>query len=290
MEAFLSKEQKKTHTLGHLRTKTCQFCNNFLVQIADEWYMSHGESQCKRNATSFHDMEFELQIGRNDTKSEESNDEEVIPNVLFDNSTQKGIILEKSNDNERSLSTQMLQTTQHNQHNKNVQNHLPHRKHLKRAHTNADKRMHKTKPECSICGQTFASIGNLNLHKNIHSDVKRFNCNHCGRGFNQYNHLKEHLNAEEGRRPWKCKLCPKSFIRQPQLKVHQRVHTREKPFKCTIDRCERAYAHEIDLKRHKFGAHGIYTKRHICSFCEKVYPENKLLKRHMQSQHKSDVT
>lgn len=67
------------------------------------------------------------------------------------------------------------------------------------------------------------------------------------------------------------------------MTAHTRVHTGAKPFKCNIDHCDRAYMFEIDLKRHKYSIHGIFTKKHICPICSKVYPENKLLKKHLES-------
>lgn len=113
-----------------------------------------------------------------------------------------------------------------------------------------------------------------------------FVCSYCGRGFNQFYNLKEHMNRHTGHRPYVCPICFKSFGRKTNLVSHTRVHTGEKPFKCSgFPPCEKAYMFEIDLKRHKFTSHGVYTKKHICPIptCSKVFPENKFLKKHLES-------
>lgn len=114
-------------------------------------------------------------------------------------------------------------------------------------------------------------------------------CSYCGRSFRQLYHLTEHMNAHTGDKPYHCTSCDKKFGRLHILKAHQLVHTGEKPHKCTINGCDRAYAYDIDLKRHRFSAHGIYTKKHICSFCSKVFPENKLLKKHLESHSAGNI-
>lgn len=136
---------------------------------------------------------------------------------------------------------------------------------------------------CEECGQTFSTPGNLNSHKKIHLKCKAYVCTYCGRGFNQLHNLKEHANRHTGDKPYKCERCDKVFGRKTNLTAHTRVHTGEKPFKCNIEGCDRAYMFEIDLKRHKYSIHGIFTKKHICPICSKVYPENKLLKKHLES-------
>lgn len=164
--------------------------------------------------------------------------------------------------------------------NKTLGNFSSLRNHIINMHCTSEK---NERVSCTECGQTFSTPGNLNSHKKIHLKCKAYVCTYCGRGFNQLHNLKEHTNRHTGERPYKCELCGKNFGRKTNLTAHTRVHTGEKPFKCNIDTCDRAYMFEIDLKRHKYSIHGIFTKKHICQICNKVYPENKLLKKHLES-------
>lgn len=141
----------------------------------------------------------------------------------------------------------------------------------------------KERFQCTECDLTLANAGTLKAHMRIHAKSKAFVCTYCGKGFNQLYNLKQHTNGHTGQKPFKCTMCDKAFGRKTNLVAHTRVHTGEKPFKCPIDGCDRAYMFEIDLKRHKYSVHGIYTKKHICPICSKVYSENKLLKKHLES-------
>lgn len=87
----------------------------------------------------------------------------------------------------------------------------------------------------------------------------------------------------QGARPFVCEVCKKTFHRETLLRNHRRIHTGEKKYRCHIENCERAYMFDIDLKRHKFSAHGIYSKKHPCFICSKIFSENKLLKKHLET-------
>lgn len=65
----------------------------------------------------------------------------------------------------------------------------------------------------------------------------------------------------------------------------------EKPYKCDhllsdSTPCEKSYAYNTDLKRHKRSVHGIVDKVFPCSMCEnKVFYEPKFLRNHMLKAH-----
>lgn len=150
--------------------------------------------------------------------------------------------------------------------------------HLRKAH-----HLEKSKT-CEICNMQFKTVSNLTKHRqNIHTDNMRFICSYCGRGFNYKYNLKEHINGHTGDRPHVCNICGKTFGRSTLLLVHSRVHTGHKPYKCDASGCGRTFAHGVDMKRHRYREHGIFTKKYECSICSKVFPENKYLRKHMRS-------
>lgn len=60
------------------------------------------------------------------------------------------------------------------------------------------------------------------------------------------------------------------------------MHTGEKPYSCSVESCDRRFSYKVDLKRHKYSTHGIYTNKYPCEICAEIFPENMLLKKHMK--------
>lgn len=139
------------------------------------------------------------------------------------------------------------------------------------------------------CNQTFESRRESSIHSNQHPNdgKKKFICSCCGKGISTRSSLRAHMNAHNGERPYKCKYeeCGKTFTKDSSLRRHNMIHTGEKPYHCDIEACTATYRDSIDLKRHKFSVHKIYTKKHICSICSKVFPERKLLTKHTNVVH-----
>lgn len=140
--------------------------------------------------------------------------------------------------------------------------------------------------QCDTCQSKFLTKKRLRTHqKYMHINPANFMCNVCGARYRAKARLNDHIRSHTGEKPYACKeeQCDKSFSRYNLLKAHTLIHTGEKPHRCDQSGCDKAYTYVIDLKRHKFSAHGIYTKKHPCPVCSKVYPENKLLKKHLES-------
>lgn len=145
---------------------------------------------------------------------------------------------------------------------------------------------HYTRPlTCDICGAKTRSWVNMLDHKKTHSDFKEFMCSVCGRFFHHQFNMKAHMAVHTGIKEHKCDDCGKNFAHRSTLLHHRLVHTREKPNKCTVDGCQRAFMYKVDLKRHLYGKHRIYTKKYECKYCGKILPENKLLKIHLERSH-----
>lgn len=141
--------------------------------------------------------------------------------------------------------------------------------------------------KCNVCNRCLSSAYCLKTHLKTHSDTKEFVCTYCGKGFHKIHNLNEHINSHTGNRPYDCKECGKKFKSGNNLRHHLLVHTGEKPCKCKIEGCSASYMYRVDLKRHLYSAHGIYTKKFECQICQKVFPENKLLRKHLE-RHKEN--
>lgn len=135
---------------------------------------------------------------------------------------------------------------------------------------------------CAICKKGFVTEKNLAKHMGQHNEPK-FICSYCGKKYRKTADLRDHLNGHMGLRPHKCTECGNTFAHSAKLRVHMRIHTGIKPYICSEAGCDRAYAYRIDLNRHLWGQHKIYTKKHPCSICGKIFPENKILVKHIKN-------
>lgn len=143
--------------------------------------------------------------------------------------------------------------------------------------------------ECDICGSIYSNVGNLRQHRRRHTHPKPYTCTFCGKGFSGQFHLNEHMNLHLNLKPYKCDECDKWFSRATMKKSHMRIHTGEKPYKCKIVGCERDFRYNSDLRRHLYSVHDILHTKHVCHICNTVFPERKLLKRHLERHLKKTV-
>lgn len=144
--------------------------------------------------------------------------------------------------------------------------------------------------KCQICPAEYKSLSSLNQHvRYVHeNEPKQFICTICGSAQRKRHLLLEHMNRHNGIKPYTCPYdgCEMRFFSKARRSEHSRTHTGEKPYCCSVDGCDTRFAYAIDFKRHRFRAHGIFTNKYNCSICTEVFPENRLLKKHMKAHHK----
>lgn len=131
---------------------------------------------------------------------------------------------------------------------------------------------------CKTCDKMMPTKQLFERHKCL-----KFICYYCGREFKRMSLLKEHLNTHTGEKPYKCNVCEKTFPRYFSLKRHELIHSGKKPYLCQEVSCGQAFNQSSELHRHRFRAHGIYKQRYPCKYCNQVFPENALLRRHLET-------
>ncbi|XP_075973597.1 uncharacterized protein LOC142974911 [Anticarsia gemmatalis] len=170
--------------------------------------------------------------------------------------------------------------------------------------------------KCSICERGFKTVYSLKNHLNMHTGARPFKCRHCDKRFNssgqliphvRYMHSKEkpyacaqcdykavecsklrrHNRVHTGERPYQCPHCTYSSPDNFKLKRHLRTHTGEKPYKC--EQCKRCFTQSNSLKTHRY-THNV-SERPVfpCELCPMTYGRKWDLRRHIQTQHTTNM-
>jgi len=190
------------------------------------------------------------------------------------------------------------------------------RKHLEEITTKADGSESEVKLEgnyievfiCRFCQRGFHSHDPYLVHLKIHYSEKPKPCDICGEVFDTEAKLAIHYKfVHRSASKFPCIECGLVFLDKSQLKKHcKSVHAQDNVFKCLP--CGRTFYLRLDFNRH------VMTRQHNkrivdaglagsipsrvegvrCRICEKIFPNNRELKRHqlqhqkIQSNHKAD--
>lgn len=144
---------------------------------------------------------------------------------------------------------------------------------------------------CTLCDQAFFRECALQAHhEQVHLNIKNFVCSFCGVKLKSKAALKRHTYRHTGEKPIKClwKGCEKTFSCSSNRDEHLRSHTGEKPFHCTINGCDYRFSFAADFRKHKFVVHNIFTNKFTCAICSAIFPQNAMLKKHMQKHDNKD--
>ena len=107
------------------------------------------------------------------------------------------------------------------------------------------------KLQCNQCGAKFRSRYNLSRHElevHVKGSTKNFCCDQCGKGFKRAENLKVHKELHSEERRYKCHICGKSYNIRRGLMVHLLAHDDIKNFHC--DLCGKSYRTNSSLKHH----------------------------------------
>ena len=158
---------------------------------------------------------------------------------------------------------------------------------------------------CDICGKEFKKAKSLENHINsVHSTQK---CEICGKSFKppafryhrkicqpsysckdcdyktsikqEYDKHRRNHNVKV-KKSFKCVLCTYSSGRITDLKRHMRQKHTEK-LKCDSDGCDKEFAHEESLERHK----EIHSPKLACHLCDKKFVRQSYLDQHILKYH-----
>lgn len=142
---------------------------------------------------------------------------------------------------------------------------------------------------CYICRTQFKNFENLRIHMRQHTGIEPFECSECERKFKSKSNLATHKTIHSTEKKYRCGICEKVFRCKSNMRSHLMVHSGEKRNRCDIESCGQSYTYLVDLKRHKFRAHGIYFKKFPCPICPEILSERKLLRSHMLKHDKMKI-
>lgn len=101
-------------------------------------------------------------------------------------------------------------------------------------------------------------------------------CRHCGLLFHNKSSLKQHEGRHTGKAPHEC--CGQPFFSKANLNRHMcNVHGEPKPFQCST--CEKAFPTNADLQRHV--RREIKEWAFTCDICNEKFPSKGKLTDHI---------
>lgn len=135
--------------------------------------------------------------------------------------------------------------------------------------------------KCDDCANVFTGLMVYRCHmRQFHPDkpwipqkrtvVQVHLCDLCGNEFATRGQLKAHMNHHNNERPFKCQICGRDYLQKAHLKDHLNTHSGAKPYKCLYDGCTREFTHASGRVAHHKIVHEVF-KKYKCEFCPREY-------------------
>jgi len=162
--------------------------------------------------------------------------------------------------------------------NKYLQNHI--------RETHIKKELPDPVTMCQICSKEVKK-SDLKRHiRNWHSGLDLV-CDICGKTFMNLKYFRAHKSTTHSNAQMPCDICTKMFSNRSALRQHVRlVHESIEKSQCCPD-CGKSFGNSQRLTHHINAVHNLTDA--VCSFCDKAYKNNYLLKKHERKYHAEKV-
>ena len=147
---------------------------------------------------------------------------------------------------------------------------------------------------CPVCSAQFTDMMALVQHVAEHGKAKTptpgysnhrpYKCDKCWKAFTTSDRLNQHLmcHGPEEAKPFLCCICNKRFMNNSALACHMKTHSCLKYYECPI--CHEGFDHTSAMREHSL-IHANESGLFACSYCDKVFSEFLVLKKHIRGFH-----
>ena len=257
----------------------------------------------EKNESNDDTLEVKIEIGEEEIKVEDLNEEEIKPIEMCQLKCEKcGIDFTSKNKWKRHIATHpepkelvCLVCSKTFSYKKKIMKHMTIHDDFKQYKNELWKIAfsQSSKTYCKACGEKFENMATLNQHKiDDHNAEKLHKCEKCEKVLSGRSKLVKHvmkheikdgtISAEKLQRHEQkrtdCEHCGKSFYSQSELVRHKKGHTGIKEFHC--DKCEKCYTSNTSLAQHIDVIH-LDKRPFVCNECGKQFGRRGSLKIHI---------